>query len=209
MIGLFGGTFDPVHIGHLRSAIELRERLGLEQVRLIPCHQPVHRDQPLADSAHRLAMLRAAVAGEPGLVVDDCELQRQAPSYTVHTLATMRQRFGQQPLLWVLGEDAFAGLETWYQWQQLPALAHLVVLRRPGSQAPLPPAVQALSDRLGTTDPAPLGQQPAGLIWHCQLPQWPVAATALRQALAAGRSIRYLVPEPVWHYIQEQALYQQ
>ncbi|PPD32864.1 MAG: nicotinic acid mononucleotide adenylyltransferase, partial [Methylomonas sp.] len=128
MIGIFGGTFDPVHYGHLRSALEVKELFGLDEVRLIPCYQPPHRDQPKASATMRLQMLQQAINHEPGLVVDSRELNRAGPSYMVDTLKSLREEFSEQTLLLFIGSDAFENLTSWHRWQQLFDYAHLVVL---------------------------------------------------------------------------------
>lgn len=131
-LGLFGGTFDPVHLGHLRLAEEAREALGLASVRWIPAGQPPHRGAPRLSGAHRLAMVRLAVAGNPAFQVDGAEVESPGPSYTVTTLERLRRELGpEQPLVLLLGADAFAGLPGWHRWQALLGLAHLVVLHRP------------------------------------------------------------------------------
>ena len=130
---IYGGTFDPVHNGHLRLAIELRERLGVNSVALVPCHIPTHRERPGASGADRLALLRLAVADEPGLVVDDRELARGGASYSADTLRQLREEIGaHEPLVMVLGSDAFAGFDRWQDWQAIAGLAHVVVVPRPG-----------------------------------------------------------------------------
>ena len=131
MIGIFGGTFDPVHYGHLRTALELKTLFKLTEIRLIPCANPPHRPAPLTPAPLRLQMLQLAVAGRQGLMADGCELSRAGLSYTVDTL----KRFGQNgwyPILLFMGMDAFAGLESWHQWQRLFDYAHVVVITRPG-----------------------------------------------------------------------------
>lgn len=205
MIGVFGGTFDPIHIGHLRSVIDLRQRLSLQRVHMMPCHQPPHRPQPVASAAQRMAMLQLALQHEPGLIADRRELDRDGPSYTVLSLQELRQHYPDQALLLIMGSDAFASFEQWHQWQQILQLAHLVVVQRPDAVinvASNSPLRQHLID-----DPADYQQQASGAIWHCRLPQWPLAATEIRAAIAAGHSIRYLVPQPVQDYIQQHRLY--
>ncbi len=133
LVACFGGTFDPVHNGHLQAAEEVRERADCLEVRLIPCHIPPHRMTPAAPAAARLAMLELALAGSPRLRVDARELQREGPSYTVDTLVSLREELGEGVALgWVLGADAVAGLDSWRDWQRLPELAHLLLLDRPG-----------------------------------------------------------------------------
>ena len=206
-IAIFGGTFDPVHIGHLRSAVELRERLGCEQLRLLPASVPPHRQQPLASAEQRLRMLQLAVADEPGLVVDERELRRAGPSYSYDTLRELRAEFGADcSLSLVLGADACAALDSWHRWRELFELAHLVVMARPEAQLPDSGAVaEALRQRL--TDASALDCRPAGAVVSIALTALPVSATAIRALIGAGRSPRYLLPDAVWRYIVEHRLY--
>jgi nicotinate-nucleotide adenylyltransferase len=132
MIGVYGGTFNPVHYGHLRTALEVKELFELEQLRLIPCRVPPHRDEPEVPAHIRLQMLEAAVSGTPGFSVDRRELDRAGPSYMVDTLHSLRSEIGNMPLLLFIGADAFGGLERWHQWQRLFDYAHIVVMTRPG-----------------------------------------------------------------------------
>ena len=132
MIGIFGGTFDPIHYGHLRSALEVKEIFGLTEVRLIPSAQPPHREQPAATALMRLQMLELAVKNQPGLIIDTRELNRSGVSYMVDTLKSLRKEFKDEPLLLFIGSDAFNNLKTWYQWQHLFDFAHIVVMTRPG-----------------------------------------------------------------------------
>src|SRR5262245_17411456 len=135
-IGVFGGTFDPVHVAHLRMALEMREQLQLDAVRLVPSHRPPHRAAPLASAQHRLAMLQLAVAECDGLVVDDRELRRDATSYMVDTLQSLRDEAGGNiPIVLGMGADAFADLASWHRWQQLFELASIAVFGRPGAAA--------------------------------------------------------------------------
>lgn len=208
-IGILGGTFDPVHIGHLRSALELLETLALAEVRLIPCGHPPHRNPPHASAAARRAMLDLAVAGQPGLRVDSRELERPGPSYMVDTLASLRDEVGATPLCLLLGSDAFLGLPRWHRWQELLQLAHLVVMHRPGwtletsLEAPLAQLVTAR--RVATV--AALAAQPAGSLLLAPVTPLDISASAIRALVAAGRSPRYLLPDGVWDYIRDQGLY--
>lgn len=208
-VAVFGGSFDPIHIGHLRSAVELCECLQLDELRLLPARISPLKEAPGADPEQRLAMTRLAVADEPGVVVDARELHRQGPSYTVDTLAELRAEEGAETSLsFVLGSDAFASLERWRDWQRLAELAHLVVLQRPGA------ALEALSGELADwyrsrrlERAAQLSARPAGGILPLTLTQLPVAATAIRELIADGRSPRYLIPDTVWNYIRQHGLY--
>jgi nicotinate-nucleotide adenylyltransferase len=206
-VGILGGTFDPVHYGHLRPALEVLENLGLAEIRFIPCRQPSHRGQPVASPAQRLALLQCAVAGQPGFVVDERELQRAGPSYMVDTLTSLRAERGTTPLCLLLGTDAFAQLTTWHRWQALADLAHLIVLQRPGSLPPTaPPLLEWLAQRQ-PHDPAALRTQPAGMILLHAVTQLDISATRIRALLAHGQSPRYLLPEAVCAAIHEQGLY--
>lgn len=209
-LGLLGGTFDPIHFGHLRLAEEAREHLGLGAVRLIPAGQPPHRGTPGAPGADRLAMVRAAVAGNPGFEVDAGEVLSAAPSYTVTTLERLRAELGPHaPLVLLLGADAFAGLARWHRWPDLFALAHLGVATRPGHRlAPegWPPALAAeWAARQG--DAASLRATPGGRIVPFTLTALDISATALRQRAARHASLRYLLPDGVLDYIASHHLY--
>lgn len=206
-VAMLGGTFDPIHIGHLRSAVELRERFGLNEVRLVPAHRPPHREQPGAGSAERLRMVELAIAGEPGLRADDRELRRAGPSYSFDTLTGLRAELGPDcSLSLVMGADAFAGLDGWHRWRELLDLAHLIVMARPDSRLPERGPVAELLAR-HRAEPAALRAAPAGHIVSVALTPLPVSATGLRELIRAGRSPRYLLPDPVWSYIRERGLY--
>ena len=205
---MLGGTFDPVHNGHLRMAVELHERLEGARIRLMPCHRPPHRDQPGAGSDLRLAMLHDAVSEEPGLVVDSRELEQDRVSYTAETLQQLRAELGAgTPLAMVVGTDAFNAFDQWRDWMQLPDLAHIIVVNRPGF--PLAPSgpVAAMLDERRVHEPSELQASASGRVLCMELPLLEVAATEVRHRVAQGRSIRYLVPDPVWRTIRERALY--
>ncbi|MDP3877813.1 MAG: nicotinate-nucleotide adenylyltransferase [Methylobacter sp.] len=159
MIGIFGGTFDPVHFGHLRSALEVKDIFGLDEVRLIPCAMPPHRESPAVTAAMRLQMLALAIKNQPGLKIDTRELERyerqQTPSYMVDTLESLRQEFPHETLLLFIGTDAFKYLTGWHQWQRLFDYAHIVVLTRPGF------AIQQLIAKDGVYAASPPGADAA------------------------------------------------
>jgi nicotinate-nucleotide adenylyltransferase len=207
VIGLLGGTFDPVHHGHLRIAIECCEVLGLSELRFIPCRQSPLRDMPHADADQRIAMLETALAGEPRFRLDRRELDRPAPSYTVDTLTELRAAVGATPLCLIVGMDAFLGLAAWHRWREVTRLAHLVVARRPG-HAPEPQgelaefAAQARCDSL-----VALRGKSGGSLFFLDTSRLDISATDLRARIAAGRSIRYLVPDSVAAIIHQHCLY--
>lgn len=206
-IGILGGTFNPIHIGHLRSALEVRELLGLDEVRLVPSARPPHREAVQASAAQRLEMVRLAVAGEPGLSVDDCEYRRETPSYTLDTLVTLRGELqADDQLFLILGWDAFCGLPTWYRWQSLLEHCHILVLQRPDADSEAPDELRNLIAARSIQDAA-LIQGPGGhiaFVWQTPLS---VSATQIRTLLQGGRSVRYLVPDSVLSYIHEHGLY--
>lgn len=211
LVLMFGGTFDPVHHGHLRSAVELTQALPVYKLHLIPCQQPVHRNQPQATTAQRLAMLQLALADEPKIYLDERELRRPSPSWSIDTLASLREDYGpDQPLALVIGWDAFCGLSSWSRYTQLLELGHLVVLTRPGQMHPAP-QIEAdfLAANLASSS-AELTASSAGKILELKLPSaLEISATYIRNLIASGLSARYLVPPQVLDFIFQQQLYQQ
>ena len=206
-IGLLGGTFDPIHIGHLRPAIEARDAIGLAEVRLIPNHIPPHRANPHCSSEQRLAMVRLAAAENRHFVVDERELWRDKPSYTIDTLIELRQELPDTPLCFLMGMDSLLGLPGWHRWRELLDYAHLVVSTRPGWQPDYPAELAELLARHQVKEVAALHRQRAGHIWLASNQPIELSATRLRELLAAGEDPRYLLPVPVAHYIDQQGLY--
>jgi nicotinate-nucleotide adenylyltransferase len=206
-LGILGGTFDPIHHGHLRLAIEMAEALDLDEVRLVPLYLPPHREPPTAPPALRLRMLDAAVADTPPLRVDDRELQRARVSYTVETLAELRGDLPGRPLCLILGMDAFAGLEDWRRWREIIGLAHLAVAKRPGSALSPSSPIQDVIDRHGATDPSDVHRREAGCLLIRDVPALDISASAIRARIAAGRSPRHLLPDAVLELIERNSLY--
>lgn len=206
-VGIFGGTFDPIHIGHLRMALELKQQLGLDEMRLVPCHKPPHRDLPQASSQQRAAMLRIALQDCLELQLDERELWRERPSYTYETLLELRAELGNEvSLVLCMGADAFAGLPNWYCWQELIRLAHIVVIARPGWN--LPDAGEAVDLlRQHQRELQALNYEAAGSIVLHAPRLLPISATEIRQQVHAGESAQFLVPDGVWRFINEQQLY--
>jgi len=207
MIGVFGGTFDPIHFGHLRPALDVMQALGLDEVRFIPLHRAVHRDQPGTPAELRLQMVRAAIDGQAGFVADERELRRQGGSYTVDTLTSLREEFPDRPLCLLMGMDAFNGFADWRRPEEILGLAHLIVMHRPGQTGPEDARVKGLLEARRCRDDADLRRQPAGLIRLQTVTQLEISATRIRGLMAAGRSPRYLLPEAVLEIIGEHRLY--
>lgn len=194
-IVILGGTFDPVHIGHLRVALEAAEALSVP-VRLMPAHVPPHRSAPVASAAQRVAMLRVALAGQDRLQLDTRELDRSEPSYTVDTLRQMRTEYGAaRSLILLLGADAFAGLPTWHNWRELLDLAHIAVMTRPGHDTSLPANLETVVVARRASGVADLRATPSGKVLDLPVTPLEVSASAVRALLAAGRDPRWLVPD--------------
>ncbi|NHI02164.1 MULTISPECIES: nicotinate-nucleotide adenylyltransferase [Oceanimonas] len=206
-IGLLGGTFDPIHVGHLRTAIQAQEQLGLAEVRLLPNHIPPHRATPDSAPRHRLAMTRLAAAATPGLTVDERELRRTTPSYTVETLIELRRELGSRPLCFIMGMDSLCNLDKWHRWPELLDHAHLVVSHRPGWTPSLNDTLEQLYRRHGTRDRERLHRVPAGHIFLLDNPELEVSSTQIRDGIRAGNNPQYLLPEAVANYIRQQGLY--
>jgi len=206
-IGLFGGTFDPIHFGHLRTAFELLQALKLAQVRFLPTGDPPHREAPLAAAPLRLEMVRAAVVGQSGFSVDDREIRREGVSYTVDTLTELRQENAHRSLCLLLGMDAFLGMPTWHRWREIFELCHVVVAHRPGWKAPTTgPLGEVMVDR-GTGSVRELHGSAAGRIYVHGVTQLEIASTDLRALIMSGRDLRYLVPDAVRDLIQRSGCY--
>ena len=203
-IGFFGGTFDPVHCGHLQMALAAKKHLKLDEVRLLPCHQPPHRAAPQLTSQQRLLLLNLAVQEVDGLSIDDRELRRDKLSWTVDTLKDCRKEFGDElSIILLMGVDAYNGLQQWYEWQQLPKLAHIGVLQRPEYTMP---KVGILANWLERSSAANIRRQPAGTVIALEQPQLPWSATEIREQLALGVQPKGL-PESVFNYIVAHQLY--
>jgi nicotinate-nucleotide adenylyltransferase len=210
-LAILGGTFDPVHNGHIGLAEDVRRALALREVRLVPAGDPPHRGGPVASGRDRLAMLRIATAPHPGLVVDPREVTRAGKSYTVLTLEELRQEAPSRPLLLILGADAFLGLPTWHRWHELFALAHVVVAARPGVDL-TPSGELAAEWKTRLVDkPDLLFSRPGGSIYQQAIAPQPVSATAIRALLARGaagrEAVRRLLPPAVLRYIDQHGLY--
>lgn len=201
-VGLMGGTFDPIHLGHLRSAWEVSQQLGLAEMHFIPSAIPVHRRQPVATAQQRMSMVEAAVASIPGWYANDCELRRAKPSYTIDTLLELRAVMGDAPEFWFLmGSDAFEGLLSWHRWQELLTLTHIAVMVRAGTHPRCCAQLQSLlndADRQGLT---------RGKVSLVEVTPLAISATHIRAELSLNRLPRFLVSESVLEYIEHQHIY--
>ncbi len=201
MLGVLGGTFDPIHFGHLRPALEVQQALGLTEVRLIPLRDPPHRNRPQTTDEQRLKMLQAAIQGLPGFRIDRQELERRGKSYTVETLRALRHEVGEMPICLLMGSDAFRQFHSWHRPDQILQLAHLVVMQRPGD--PFPAATEHVAD-----SPESLAAAPGGRILFQPVTQLDISSTAIRALIRNRLSPRYLLPDTVLAIIQAQRLYQ-
>ncbi|APZ43515.1 nicotinate-nucleotide adenylyltransferase [Acidihalobacter ferrooxydans] len=208
MIGLLGGTFDPIHFGHLRPALEIRDALGLDELRFLPCRIPPHRGTPRESAQTRAALVAQALADEAGFALDRRELGREGPSYTVDTLESFRAELGAQVgLCWIMGRDAFNGLPKWHRPHDVLRLAHIVVAQRPGEEGEPGAALAEMIAGRVSESLTELTQQPAGCVAFVDVTQLAISATMIREALARGQSARFLVPERVWETIRAEGLY--
>lgn len=207
MIGIFGGTFDPVHYGHLRTALEVCEALELEELRFIPCGVPPHRGQPEAPAEDRLALLQLALDGaDPRFRIDDRELRRSGPSFMVDTLTSIRAELVDCPLCLIVGIDAFQGMPAWHRWRELFKLAHVIVMERPYEPSYADALERVLSQRL-VSDRGALAQLAAGCIYFQDVSQLAISASRIRDLIRHGKSAQYLVPDAVRRYIADHGLY--
>ena len=204
-IGILGGTFDPIHFGHLRPALDVIEQLGLARIHLIPSARPPHRDQPQATPKQRLTMLQLAVKNNPQFVVDDRELHREGNSYTIDTLLSLRQDYPENPLYLMLGTDAFAHFQTWHRWDEILDLAHIVVMQRADEPLKMSDKLNEWCQKhLATDDNA---EQVAGKIWPVHVSQLAISATDIRDKIEQGLNPQFLLPDAVIQLIGMLSLY--
>ncbi|MCU7940743.1 MAG: nicotinate-nucleotide adenylyltransferase [gamma proteobacterium symbiont of Bathyaustriella thionipta] len=209
-IGIYGGTFDPVHYGHLRPNLELCEIFALDHVRFIPAFAPPHREAPQTPAEQRLEMVAQAIEAESRFVLDDREIKRGGPSYTLDTLKSLRQDYPDNPLCLLMGMDAFAAIDCWYHWQELLDYAHIIVSQRPETDfhasEQWSTAVQALYEQHQAERKA-ISQTLCGKIRLEPVTQLSISATDIRNRLKNKQSIRFLMPEPVINLIKYYNLY--
>ena len=206
-IGVFGGTFDPIHYGHLRSAFEILQALRFDEVRFIPCGDPPHRGNTVADAELRYRMVSAAIAGQDGFVSDDRELRRKGLSYSIDTLNSLREEFPDRSLGLIVGMDAFLDLPEWHRWDEILNVAHIIVAHRPGWKAPDRGPLGSLIAEHGTHQVDDLHQATCGRIHIHAVTQLEIASTEIRELVAAGRDPRFLMPDAVRDVIKETGIY--
>jgi len=208
LTGIFGGTFDPIHVGHLRTAVDLLDRLPLSEVRFVPCGVPPHRDPPEAAAQTRWAMLQIALAADSRMVADDRELRREGPSYMADTLESLRLDFKDRCLALILGMDAFAALDTWHRWQDILGLANIIVVQRPGSQLSATCIAARLLADHRCDDLADLSAGGSGRILMMTMTQLEISSSAIRDLVRCGRDPRYLVTDSVRDIIVSSGCYE-
>ena len=206
-IGIFGGTFDPIHYGHLRSAFELLQALRLSEVRFVPSADPPHRNSTFAPARLRYRMVEVAVTDQPGFVVDDCEFRRDGPSYTIDTLTAVREEHPDVSLCLITGMDAYLGLTSWHRWDEILNLAHIIVAHRPGWKLPDTGELGELLAANGTTSVDDLHRSSRGRIYDHAVTQLEIASTEIRALIAAGRDPRFLMSDSVREVIVDSGCY--
>lgn len=209
LLALFGGTFDPIHYGHLRPVEQLAKETALDKVILLPNNVPPHRPQPQASARQRLKMVELAVKGNPLFYVDSRELEVDKPSYTIETLETLRKEHGaQRPLAFIIGQDSLLSLHTWHRWEELLSFCHLLVMARPGYADRLDtPQLQHWYDKHRVYSPAELKERAEGMIYQANTPLLDISATEIRQRHREGKNCADLLPAAVERYIDSQGLY--
>ena len=212
LIGLLGGTFNPIHYGHLRAAQELTTALNFSELRFIPSANPPHKPTPQVSAGNRAAMVELAISNNPLFKLDTRELARSGASYTFDTLVSLRQELGQQvSLCWIMGSDAFARLNTWYRWLELLDQCHIILVQRQNieNKPKLPEELTTFLRENYTEDIEDLSNNPAGYINMQNIMPLDISATRIRETYKKGQSARYLVPYNVIEYIAAHKLYQE
>lgn len=208
-IGILGGTFNPIHYGHLRMAQELADALNFDEVRFIPAANPPHKDAPAISAEHRAAMVRLAIKNNPAFTCDDRELRRTGASYTIDTLLSLRQELGAQVSITLLmGSDAFTKFDTWHRWEEIIQHCHIVLVQRPQTEPnKLPRILETFLHNHYTENGDDLHDTPAGFVTMRQVTALDISSTAIRDTLQQGFSARYLMPDHVIEYIHARQLY--
>ena len=206
-IGFLGGTFDPIHFGHLRPALEIQQALNLQSLYLLPNYIAPHKQKTLATTAQRIEMVKLAIQDTPEIQINTQELLRSSPSYTIDTLKLLRQQYPDTPICFIMGMDSLINFDSWYQYQDILNYCHLVVSHRPGWDPTFNEIVTGLLTQHQTQDPALLHRSLAGCIYFQSTSQLAISSSQIRQLLATKQSINFLTPQSVCTYIKEQHCY--
>lgn len=206
-VGILGGTFDPIHMGHLRLALEIYQALDLAKVHMVPTFMPMYRKQPVATPEQRFNMVQCAVAGEPALIADKREIRRGGSTYTIDTLIEMRSEYPDTPTCLIIGIDAFLGLPSWHRWKEILDYTHIVVAHRPHYHLPQNGMISDLIKERQQTDVSFIHENMAGGILLRPITALEISATDIRKQIAMGRNPRYLLPDSVYDYIKQHGTY--
>ncbi len=204
-----GGTFDPIHDGHLRLALEACKQLGLAQVRIIPVNIPPHRDKPVISADHRVNMINLAINNESKLCIDLRELEKDEISYTINTVKSLREEFKTASLCLIVGHDAFNKINTWHEWEKLLDYVHIIVANRPGETIDdAPEEIHNWSEQHITNDISDINCKSHGYIYFMKIPMLEISSSNIRAALANKRSVEEQLPPQILSYIKSHNLYQ-
>ena len=208
MLGIFGGSFDPVHFGHIKTALALLERFNFEQICFVPCRRSPFKQKVYASARHRWRMLNLIVGSNDRLAADDRELRRSGPCYTIDTLKESREETkGHKSLVLIMGMDAYSGFCQWRDYKEILSLCNMMLLQRPGYALAEQGCEKELYDRHAANDIMAISTALNGRIYLSDEKKFDVSSTAIRQAVVAGDQPRYLLPGSVWNYICEHNLY--
>ncbi|MBV1914117.1 MAG: nicotinate-nucleotide adenylyltransferase [Pseudomonadales bacterium] len=208
VVAFMGGTFDPIHFGHLRMAIELKQALAADQFRLIPCGDPYHKNRSVSAASERFEMLELALGENSGLLLDDRELNRDGPTYSYDTLVSLRQELGDEiSLVMVMGMDSFLSLPQWHCWQQLTELGHILVVHRPGSELEPCEPLREWYEAHKTNQLNDLRNHSSGYVSDLKMTMLDISSSQIRGLLSDGQSPQYLLPDSVLGYIEQNNLY--
>lgn len=207
-IGILGGTFDPIHKGHIEIAKKVYEQLDLAEIRFIPCKQPLLKNDAQASTKQRVDLLKIACEPFPEFVIDEREIKRESPSYMVETLMSLRSELPQTPLCLIMGIDAYAELPRWYQWEKIITLAHLIIINRPHYSLPDTPILNDFYRQHHSNKNSAIHEKIAGFILTLTLPPLPYASRDIRQQISQGKNLEEALPPGVWQYIKKHGLYQ-
>ncbi len=203
LIGVNGGTFDPIHYGHLQPALEVQQQLRLQQVLFVPCYQPVHRNMPEVTAEWRCKMIQAAIAEQPLFALETFEIEQKGPSYMVQTLAALKQRMPQEGLVLMMGADAFAKFHTWHDWMGILTLANIAVMHRPGEPVP----IKSESGGIYRAHYVEQFTELNGQIVEVAVTQLDISSTLIKTRLKQGKAVDYLLPSAVLKLIKQHQLY--